>query len=135
MRYLFFGIFEIYYLYSFLFQQSYIGLYAAVILAFVFFLVHKTEKTKNSTSELTSGEKVQVIITELLLPIIAGAFYYYCWKNKLPKKASQANKYSILTFLVWIGIVIIILFSVGFTTYNDTKNKAEQIRQQNSLQK
>lgn len=57
-----------------------------------------------------------MVITEILGPIITGAFYYYTWRNKFPKKASQANLYS------WIiagieAVVVIILMQRGLIKF------------------
>jgi uncharacterized membrane protein YedE/YeeE len=63
----------------------------------------------NDSTSLTTGEKVQIWITTLINPIIAGAIYYYGWKKLLPVKAKQANKISWIAF----AIVIIIAIALG----------------------
>lgn len=65
-----------------------------IVLIYVLYFVKKVEGSKQGNIELNNKERIQVIFTELLNPLVAGAFYYYCWKNKFPKKASQANIYS-----------------------------------------
>lgn len=65
----------------------------ALIIGWTLYTINKIEKSKKD-GQLTSEEKWPIIITELVNPVIGGAFYYYCLKNKFPKKANQANKYS-----------------------------------------
>lgn len=124
MRYVFFVIVEFLYLLPVISKGSYLNIFWMILLAYVLFLIHKVEKGRNSNSELTRGEKLQVIVTAILMPIVAGAFYYYSWKKRLPKIASQANKYSIISFLISMGLVISILFLVGFNSYNSAKDRA-----------
>ena len=69
--------------------------------------IKEVEKEAKGSNGLTQNEKIQVIITEVLDPVIAGAFYYYCWKNQFPKKARQANLYSFI--IVGIELIIVIL--------------------------
>lgn len=70
----------------------------------------KVKKNTASDIELSGKEKAQVIITEILNPVVAGAIYYYGWKKVLPKKAKQANKYSFI--IVGVIILISIILSV-----------------------
>lgn len=79
-----------------LFAGNYFSLNIVILLAliYVLYLIKKVENSTAGNTELTQNEKIQVIITEILNPLVAGAFYYYCWKNRFPKKASQANIYS-----------------------------------------
>ncbi|QQG40851.1 MAG: hypothetical protein HYV37_00825 [Candidatus Levyibacteriota bacterium] len=70
--------------------------------------INKILRGSGNSSSLTESEKTRVMITEITTPVIAGAFYYYSLKNKFPKKASEANKYS------WI---IFAIMSVGYFAY------------------
>ncbi len=45
---------------------------------------------------LTQDEKNKIYMLTLLNPIWAGLIFYLEWKYKLPVKASQANKISLL---------------------------------------
>lgn len=98
-RYIFFTIIVIFSLPGILinlFAGNYFSLNIIILLAliYVLYLIKKVENSTAGKTELTQNEKIQVIITEMLNPLVAGAFYYYCWKNRFPKKASQANIYS-----------------------------------------
>ena len=42
-------------------------------------LVNKILRGSTNNSSLTESEKIRVIITEISTPVIAGAFYYYCF--------------------------------------------------------
>ena len=86
------------------------------ILGWTLYLINEIEKTKKNSSSLSTNEKIQVIITEFLSPVVAGGFYYYCLKDKYPKKANQANKYSFIALgiEVLVGIIfLVITFSSG----------------------
>ncbi|MFA6236751.1 MAG: hypothetical protein WC635_05430 [Bacteriovorax sp.] len=64
-------------------------------------------KADGGTSEdLNSNEKKTVLLTTLFNPVVSGAFYYYSWKNKFPKKAKQSNKYSWGMFALIIAIYL-----------------------------
>lgn len=75
-------------------------------------LINKILRGSGNNSSLTESEKTRVIITEITSPLIAGAFYYYGLKNKFPKKASEANKYSWIIF----GIMLVGYFAYMFLT-------------------
>lgn len=82
-----------------------------IALVYTIYFISKVEKEGQTGSELTQNEKIQVLITELFNPLIAGAFYYYCWKNQFPKKAKQANSYSWVIF----GIMLVAGFILNQT--------------------
>lgn len=84
-----------------------LNLLIILVLAYTLYFIRRVERTAQQDGELTQSEKIQVIITEILNPLVAGAFYYYCWKNKFPKKASQANLYSWI--IVGIDLIVVIL--------------------------
>lgn len=52
---------------------------------------------------LTKDEKIKVWVLCLLSPLVAGAIFYYGWKNKLPKKSAEANTIS------WYAFAILVL--------------------------
>lgn len=110
-RYVFFTIFELLQLLSII-VGNYFNILQAALLAYILYLTNKIEKNSLVDGPLTKNEKIQVILTIILNPIIAGGFYYYCWRNKLPIKAKQANKYSIIIFILWliIGVPLYITF-------------------------
>lgn len=83
----------------------------AISLWFTFNLVNQVLNRSGDNSPLTPDEKKKIIITEFFNPIIAGAFYYYCWKKVFPTKASQANKYS------WIIVGIQLILGVAYIVY------------------
>ena len=69
-----------------------------LVLAYTLYVINEVEKTAKADGLLTKSEKLPIIITEIFSPIIAGAFYYYCWKKQFSIKARQANKYSWIIF-------------------------------------
>lgn len=94
----------------------YVALNAAglVSLWFTNDLINQVLKGSQNNSSLTESERTRVIITEIFTPIIAGAFYYYGLKNKFPKKASEANKYSWIIF----GVMLVGYFAYMFISGN-----------------
>ncbi len=93
------------------------------ILTYVLYFTNKIEGSYSSDGTLTGNEKAQVIITALLNPIVAQSFYYYCWKNRFPKRAGQANKYGWLAFAVELVLGIAILVVVWPTIMSQVGNK------------
>lgn len=84
-----------------------------VSLAYVLYLINRIENKSNRDQGLTRGDQVKVIITELLTPIIAGVFYYFCLKDTHPIKAKQALKYNWIVFSIqFVGLILIIAFSL-----------------------
>lgn len=81
------------------------------ITSLIFSIYYKSKVIEDNSkdSELTSKEKLIVLLTTFLSPVIAGAVYYYGWKKKLPIKARQANKYS------WLMVGAYIIFQILFT--------------------
>lgn len=85
-------------------------------LTFVMYYINKLEQRKKDQG-LIGNDKLVIILTEVLNPLVAGAFYYYCLKKKLPKTASQANKYSWIIFgIMFVAFVAAIVFA-GATGY------------------
>lgn len=93
---------------------NYVNANVIFLLALVYalYLIRKVEVSGQEGVGLTNGEKVQVVVTEIFNPIIAGAFYYYCWKNRFAKKASQANMYSYIV-VVLVGAIVFGLSRLG----------------------
>lgn len=85
--------------------------FALIASIYAYFLMMKVKKTTKKDSPLTKSEKIQVLITEFLGPIIVGAIYSYGWKKTLPTKANQANKYSIIMFFVILAIIFVIVLT------------------------
>ncbi len=81
------------------------------VLAYILYFINKIEKKYKKDGPLVGSEKLQVIVTEALAPILAQSFYYYCWRNELPMKAKQANRYG------WIVIGIEILIGIAFVVF------------------
>lgn len=90
---------------------NYVNANVIFLLALVYalYLIRKVEVSGQEDTGLTNGEKVQVVVTEIFNPIIAGAFYYYCWKSRFSKKANQANRYSYA--VVAVGLVLVLVLN------------------------
>lgn len=80
------------------------------VLTLTLYIANKIE-IKKKDGPLQGNDKLFVILTEVFNPVIAGAFYYYIWKKTMPKKASEANKYSfiivgaeVLLFIVYFAL-------------------------------
>ena len=74
---------------------------------YAIYFYDKISKSSSPSNEgLTKNEKINVILSEIFSPVVAGAIYYYGWRKKFPQKASQANRYSWIIFLVLILIAI-----------------------------
>lgn len=108
IRYIFAGIIIILNLFTIL-RGEYLNLLSLLLLGFVLYLINKVERTYQQDGSLTQNEKIQVILSEIFMPVIAGAFYYYCWKNKFPTRAGQANKYS----WIIVGIMVLVIIVIG----------------------
>lgn len=80
-----------------------------LVAIYSFYYKSKVIKSAKHDGKLTRSQKVNVIITEILSPVIAGAIYYYGWRKHLPIKAQQANKYS------WIIVACFVLFILLLT--------------------
>jgi|SRR5215475_5661126 len=119
LRYFFFGLFVLlgatpYLLPGYVASHpSYISLSSIslsvitiILLILVLYFIGYVERNTRGDPPLTRREKFFVIVTELLLPLIAAGFYYYCWKRRFPTKAWQANKYQWVIF----GIGVILFF-------------------------
>lgn len=82
-----------------------------LVFILVIFLMIKRRKLVQDgqvdVNPLTRKEKISIWILSFLNPVIAGAIFYYGWKEKLPIKAKQANQISLWVFF------ILILFSIG----------------------
>ena len=63
--------------------------------------------TSNSDT-LQGAQLLTVVSLSFLLTPLAGAFYYYHWKDSQPNKAKMANRIAWLSLLVWGGIIAIL---------------------------
>ena len=83
--------------------------FAALIIS-TYLMITKAKQIpdgQTSDSPLTLVEGLIISILCFFNPYISGVIFYYGWKTKLPKKAKQANKISIITFFVLIAVVLI----------------------------
>ena len=88
------------------------GIIVIIGALYAYYLKEKLLKeTKSSTVGLTKTEKYQVLIAEVMSPILAGAILYYGWKKQLPQKAKEANKWS------WIISAIIFVLYVSYAAF------------------
>ena len=71
----------------------------------------KVLDTTPSDCELTKNEKIQVITTMVLSTLFAWLVFNAGWKNKLPTKVAQVNKYlkNMTIGLVVIGIIGVLI--------------------------
>ncbi len=74
---------------------------------------------------LTKKEKALMWVLCIFNPIIAGAVFYYGWIKKLPVKARQVNRISIIAFFVSL---VVFLSIFGTLTYYAHKVDAEYER-------
>jgi Na+-transporting methylmalonyl-CoA/oxaloacetate decarboxylase gamma subunit len=81
------------------------------VLAYSIYFMKSVKKNSSKDSGLTKAEKIKVIASEALNPLIAGAIYYYGWRKQLPQKANQANKYSFIIFGAYIlfGVILVLI--------------------------
>ena len=93
-----------------------IFLFNIVVVPFyaVYFKDKVLERTEKDAT-LTADEKIKVLITEFLNPLFTGAIYYYGWKEKLPRKAREANEYSWVMFFfsVSVSLILGLLYDLG----------------------
>lgn len=115
-RYVFAGLFIILWLIN---PKPYIFLVIPALI-WTLILIRKIESKSKEDSPLKTGEKTQIIITELFLPIIAGMFYYYCFKNQFPLKAKQVRKYNWIIFSIQLVFFILIPVA-GYLVWLRTK--------------
>ena len=92
----------------------------------------KTLKNTLKDGPLTKKEKIQIIILLIFNTIFSWAIFSFGWKNKLPTKSKQVNRYikNILITLVGVAIVAVI-FSVLLVAINP----AAQIKKANQINK
>lgn len=89
---------------------------------YAFYLQRKVAKNATSDSPLTTTEKIQVIATLLLNPLISFAIYYYGWKDKLPQKAKMVKTYLFRIIIALLLIAIIsFLLAIFFITVKPIK--------------
>lgn len=70
----------------------------------------KLKKGEISEENLSTKEKVLTWFVCIFNPVLAGAILYYGWKKVLPNKAKQANKISMIAFLIEILLGIALVF-------------------------
>lgn len=57
---------------------------------------------------LTSRQQPFVIVLLVLSPLIAGGIFYYGWIARFPKKARQANRWSIIVFALLVALYLLL---------------------------
>jgi hypothetical protein len=87
-----------------------LSIIAMLVNLLILLVVEKVERGNKHDAPLTTGEKWMVIPLLFLNLVIADAFFYFCWKKKLPTKASQANKYAFVILGVWIVLIALYYF-------------------------
>jgi glycerol uptake facilitator-like aquaporin len=82
-------------------------IYTIALSAYSYYLMSKVLKNTPKDCELTKNEKTQVIILLLLNTLISWVIFSFGWKQKLPTKTKQVNKYlrNILVTLLVIALV------------------------------
>ncbi len=91
------------FIYGLLRGQNVVGNGLGLIVAsYVLYFTNLIESKYKKNGSLTKNEKISVWITVFLQPLLAQAFYYYCWKKEFPIRAAQANKYGWIAFLFWL---------------------------------
>jgi len=97
-----------------------------------YYFMDRTLKNTPKDGPLTKKEKIQVIILLILNTIFSWAIFSFGWKNKLPTKSKQVNKYfkNIFISLIGIAIVAVILSALLIAT-----NPASQIKKANQINK
>jgi hypothetical protein len=61
------------------------------------------------TSPLSLRQRSYVLAMVILAPIVAGAVFYYGWIKRMPVKAKQANRWSLLI----AAILIVVYLALG----------------------
>jgi hypothetical protein len=89
-------------------------IFIGIISIYSYYFMKSVLKNTPGDCQLTAPEKIRVIITLLLNTPLSWAIYYLGWKNKLPTKAKQVNKYirNIILVIITIGIISIILLPI-----------------------
>ncbi len=59
-----------------------------------------------SQDKMSSIETWLVIIAAILNPVLFGAIFYYVWHRRYPEKSKQANKISMIIFLIELIIYV-----------------------------
>ncbi len=83
---------------------------AMIVNLCVVLVADTVERENRHDAPLTTGEKWMVIPLLILNLVIADAFFYFCWKKRLPTKASQSNRYAFVILCVWL-----VVFAIFFT--------------------
>ncbi len=82
-----------------------LGVIAMLVNLCIVLVADKVERRNKHDAPLTASEKWMVIPLLFLNLLIADAFFYFCWKEKLPTKASQANRYAIAVLCAWVVLI------------------------------
>lgn len=85
-------------------------LLSLVAFGYAIYFMDKVKHTTKKDAPLKKNEKIIVLITEILSPILSGAAYYYGWKKTFPQKAKQANNYSLIIFLIMLLLGFFFIF-------------------------
>jgi len=80
----------------------------AASIAFMIRLRRKADRGTVDPAPLTTAERPMVLVLVILSPLVAGAIFYYGWIKRLPKKAAQANNWSIIVFVILLAFYIIL---------------------------
>lgn len=84
--------------------------------AYAFYFMRKISQSKQD-GPFTTNEKIQVIVTMLLSPLISWAIYHFGWKNALPQKAKHVNTYLLRIILALVAIAVVsFLVAMFFST-------------------
>ena len=75
---------------------------------------------------LSGTDKLIVWLVCLFNPIWGGAIFYYGLKNKFPQKAKQANKISMIAFLVTLVIYIAYIFLANSSPIPSSSQVSQQ---------
>ena len=81
-------------------------LFIIVTSVYSYYFMNKVLKSTPKDCELTKSEKTQVILLLLLNTLISWAIFSVGWKNKLPTKSAQVNKYVKIMILTLVGVAI-----------------------------
>lgn len=90
--------------------MNFVWIFTLLVVVLAFYYMKNVKYSAKSDKKLTQNEKIIVLLTEIAVPVIAGAIYYYGWKDRFPKKANEANKYSFLVFGAWVIGIALMLF-------------------------
>lgn len=78
-----------------------------ILCAYSFFIMNRAIKNSSPDAQLSTAEKIQVILLLIFNTLPSWLIFHLGWKKKLPVKAKQVTKYLFVIIGVLVGLAIL----------------------------